>query len=127
MQDRICQVDEPLATRGRTIHLGQKRRFASLPAISGLPRTTDIVRPPRLVRFVPDSDVELFEHPLQSREYLIVSRCQIGWRQLATKLFGLTSVQRVCLRPQARMAATIGPRSRPLAVNTYSARGGLIE
>src|ERR1700737_3208616 len=56
MQDRICQVDEPLATRGRTIHLGQKRRFASLPAISGLPRTTDIVRPPRLGRFVPDAD-----------------------------------------------------------------------
>ena len=51
----------------------------------------------------------------------------VYWRQLATKLFGLTSVQRVCLRPQARMAATIGPRSRPLAVSTYSARGGLIE
>ena len=31
------------------------------------------------------------------------------------------------LRPQSRMARTIGPRSRPLAVSTYSARGGLIE
>jgi hypothetical protein len=39
----------------------------------------------------------------------------------------LTSGQRVCLRPHVRMAATIGPRSRPLAVSTYSARGGLIE
>jgi hypothetical protein len=51
----------------------------------------------------------------------------VFWRQPATKLFGLTSVQRVCLRPQARIAAIIGPRSRPLAVSTYSARGGLIE
>ena len=38
----------------------------------------------------------------------------------------LTS-QRAYLRPQSRMARTIGPRSRPFAVRTYSARGGLIE
>jgi hypothetical protein len=31
------------------------------------------------------------------------------------------------LRPQFRMAPTIGPRSRPFSVSTYSARGGLIE
>ena len=29
------------------------------------------------------------------------------------------------LRPQSRMAPTIGPSSRPFAVRTYSARGGL--
>ena len=31
------------------------------------------------------------------------------------------------LRPQFRMAPIMGPRSRPFSVNTYSARGGLIE
>lgn len=31
------------------------------------------------------------------------------------------------LRPQFRMAPTIGPRSRPFSVSTYSARGGLME
>src|ERR1700738_4120981 len=35
---------------------GQKRRFDPLPAVSGLPRTTDIIRPTRLVRFVPIGD-----------------------------------------------------------------------
>ena len=35
--------------------LGQSRRFDPLPATSGLPRSTDIVRPARLVRFVPTS------------------------------------------------------------------------
>ena len=37
------------------------------------------------------------------------------------------SGQRAYLRPHSRMARTIGPRSRPFAVRTYSARGGLIE
>jgi hypothetical protein len=32
---------------------GQTRRFDPLPATSGLPRTTDISRPARLVRLVP--------------------------------------------------------------------------
>ena len=32
---------------------GQSRRFEPLPVTSGLPRTTDIGRPARLVRFVP--------------------------------------------------------------------------
>lgn len=35
--------------------------------------------------------------------------------------------QRAYLRPHVRMPATIGPRSRPLDVRTYSARGGFIE
>ena len=34
---------------------GQSRRFDPLPATSGLPRTTDIIRLTRLVRFVPAS------------------------------------------------------------------------
>jgi hypothetical protein len=33
--------------------LGQKRRFDPVPATSGLPLTADLVRPVRLVRFVP--------------------------------------------------------------------------
>jgi hypothetical protein len=36
--------------------LGQKRRFHRQSMTSGLPRTTDIIRPVRLVRFVPDPD-----------------------------------------------------------------------
>src|SRR5712664_2611539 len=42
---------KPLATHGRTIHWGQKRRLDHLPGASGLPRTTDIARPARLVRW----------------------------------------------------------------------------
>jgi hypothetical protein len=45
------------------------------------------------------------------------------YRCLGYRLSG----QRAYFRPQVRMAPTIGPRSRPLAVSTYSARGGLIE
>jgi hypothetical protein len=37
--------------------MGQKRRFDPLPATSGLPRTTDIIRSARLVRFVPQPDI----------------------------------------------------------------------
>src|SRR5262249_14402633 len=37
------------------------------------------------------------------------------------------SGQRAYLRPHSRIARTIGPRSRPFAVRTYSARGRLIE
>jgi len=37
--------------------LGQKRRFDPLPATSGLPRSTDIIRPVRLVRLVPTADI----------------------------------------------------------------------
>ena len=44
--------------------LGQKRRFASRPATSGLPRTKDIVRPPRHVSKVPNrkSSAYLLDH-----------------------------------------------------------------
>ena len=37
--------------------IGHSRRSDRRPATSGLPRTTDIVRPARLVRFVPISEV----------------------------------------------------------------------
>src|SRR5215813_1304970 len=49
--------------------------------------------------------------------------------QLGKRAYSITSSagQRAYLRPQSRMARTIGPRSRPFAVRTYSARGGLIE
>jgi hypothetical protein len=39
--------------------LGQKRRFDALPVTSGLPRTTDIIRPARLIRFVPRTEVTI--------------------------------------------------------------------
>src|SRR5260221_12009778 len=54
MQDRLPpDRRKPLATRGRTIHWGQKRRFDSLPATSGLPLRADIVRPAQHVSLVP--------------------------------------------------------------------------
>jgi hypothetical protein len=37
--------------------MGQKRRFDPLPITSGLPRSTDIIYPARLVRFVPRADL----------------------------------------------------------------------
>ena len=37
--------------------LGQTRRFEPLPSTSGLPQTTDIIRPARLVWFVPKGDI----------------------------------------------------------------------
>ena len=36
---------------------GHSRHFDGLPMTSDLPRSTDIVRPARLVRFVPDAEV----------------------------------------------------------------------
>jgi hypothetical protein len=47
-----------LATHGRSIQLGQSRRSGPMPATSGLPRTTDIIRPAGLVRFVPSPDIQ---------------------------------------------------------------------
>jgi hypothetical protein len=45
-------------TRSRLMsQLGQSLRFAHLPATSGLPQSTDIVRAVRLVRFVPMGDI----------------------------------------------------------------------
>ena len=41
---------------------GQTRRFDPLPATSGQPRTTDIIRPSRLVRFVPKAEVATWLH-----------------------------------------------------------------
>jgi hypothetical protein len=38
-------------------HLGQSRRLDRGPATSGLPQITDIARPARLVRFVPQAEV----------------------------------------------------------------------
>src|SRR6266568_2531229 len=48
---------KPLATRGRTIHEGQSRRFDAQPATSGPLRSTDINRPAELVRFAPEADL----------------------------------------------------------------------
>jgi hypothetical protein len=35
----------------------QKRRFKSLPATSGLPPSTDIIRPVRLIRLVQEAEI----------------------------------------------------------------------
>src|SRR5258708_4118493 len=51
MQDRLPPARQnPLATHGRTIHPGQSRRFGYGPTTSGLPLSTDIIRPDRQVR-----------------------------------------------------------------------------
>ncbi len=50
MQDRLPPARQnPLATHGRTIHPGQKRRSDGGPFTSGLPRSTDILRVSRHV------------------------------------------------------------------------------
>jgi hypothetical protein len=46
--------------------MGQSRRFGHRPGTSGLHRTTDIVRPARLVRFVPTGDIVLLSDVLAS-------------------------------------------------------------
>jgi hypothetical protein len=38
--------------------LGQTRHFDRAPITSGLPLTADLVRPVRLVRFVPTGDID---------------------------------------------------------------------
>jgi len=51
----------------RMSEMGQKRRFDPLPATSGLPRSTDIVRPVQLVRFVPLTEVPPGEWQIRER------------------------------------------------------------
>jgi hypothetical protein len=54
MQDRKPTARrKPLATRGRTIHSGQERRFGRAPITSGLPRQADIFGVRRHVSKVP--------------------------------------------------------------------------
>ena len=62
--------------------LGQSRRFASWPAVSGLPRGTDIVRPARLVRFVPMGDIAVASITLFASDllnYSVSPREKRGW------------------------------------------------
>jgi hypothetical protein len=47
--ERVIGVGRPIS------HMGQSLHFDPVPLTSGLPRSTDIARPPRLVRFVPDN------------------------------------------------------------------------
>src|ERR1700738_3872204 len=48
--------DTPPLGQRATSPMGQKRRFDPQPLTSGLPQSTDIARPARLVRFVPQAD-----------------------------------------------------------------------
>jgi hypothetical protein len=49
--------------------MDQARRFGDQPATSALPRSTDIIGPARLVRFVPTTEVAaLFNHPVGERD-----------------------------------------------------------
>jgi hypothetical protein len=50
---------KPLATRGRTIHWGQKRKGPGSRGTSVLPSGADIVSPPRHVRFVSEKQTFL--------------------------------------------------------------------
>ena len=50
-------VREFLARVTECLFRGQTRRFAPLPAASGLPQSTDIARSARLVRSVPETDI----------------------------------------------------------------------
>src|ERR1700726_3821928 len=59
---------KPLATHGRTIHLGQNRASRPRNATSGLPRGTDIVGPIRLVRFVPTHKVAALQPAARGQE-----------------------------------------------------------
>src|ERR1700732_2716330 len=67
-------LDERVRFRSSCPLWGQKRRFELRPATSGLPRGTDIVRPPRQVRLVPTTDIigaldtvnSLYEEPFFS-------------------------------------------------------------
>src|SRR5438128_9729343 len=63
--------------------LGQSRRFNDQPATSGLTRSTDIVRPRRLVRFVPNNGSS--QHPARlgyHGQFRLSSRSgrRFGWR-----------------------------------------------
>jgi hypothetical protein len=60
MQDRSPPARQnPLATHGRSIHLGQSRHFDGLPMISGLTPEADIVTAGRDVSKVPKPEVEV--------------------------------------------------------------------
>jgi hypothetical protein len=50
---------------------GQSRHFDRGPAPSGLPRSTDIVRPPRHVELVPDSDLGRFTSNIDFGYYVV--------------------------------------------------------
>jgi hypothetical protein len=86
---------------------GQSRSFDDIRAMSGLPPASG---PPRVIAVGLRSAKE--------------TKCTA-----AKGCYSITksASQRAYLRPHSRMARTIGPRSRPFAVRTYSARGGLIE
>jgi hypothetical protein len=49
--------------------LGQSRRFDLRPTTSGLPRSTDIIRSLRLVRFVPIPEVGELPGAFQNRDH----------------------------------------------------------
>src|ERR1700675_4510461 len=51
-----CSRRQQAAGTLRISASGQSRRFHPLPATSGLPQTTDIIRPARLFRLVPSPD-----------------------------------------------------------------------
>jgi hypothetical protein len=62
--------------------MGQSRRFAPLPATSGLPRTTDIITSAGLVRFVPNADIKQLKKPAVLAGALEVEEL-FGQRQVA--------------------------------------------
>jgi hypothetical protein len=59
--------------------LGQKQTFAVQNAISALPPKADIERFGRIVRFMPEADIALFDH--------LVGACEQRGRHLDSKRF----------------------------------------
>src|ERR1700730_1450522 len=66
--------------------VGQSRRFDAPPVTSGLPRSTDIVGPVRLVRFVPEAAISrrLISRCIK-RGIDLITICPVSWRQRELK------------------------------------------
>src|SRR5882672_8995978 len=88
---------KPLATHGRTIHLGQKRRWPHFQDMSAVPPTTDICRGERHVGFVHTSRLM---HRSKSRP--IRSPCRSGRTMLIRAIPPYEDPQSAALRLIAR-------------------------
>src|SRR6266702_2685416 len=102
--------------------LGQSRQFSPVPVTSGLPRTTDIVRPARHVAKVPKTDYRT----LTITRYLqVIGGDLVGeaarvdvpfWSQSAKKMACtpvrlISSLFECLIRLSARLSPTAEPRS----------------
>src|SRR3984893_17075516 len=70
----------PLATHGRTIHPGQKRKYPGSRGTSVLPSGADIVRLPRHVRLVPEAELRRPARCSAGRKVRPAKICALGIR-----------------------------------------------